>query len=73
MSSSQDESDDIEILKTANGKLFAIKNIKVRHTSSTKIELVAEIAGDIPSAEKYLKMKTDSIEKYLKEQNEKLT
>ncbi len=64
--------EDIEVFKTTDGKIFAIKNIRVKQISNTQIGFIADMAGDLPSAEKYLKEKTDLMAKYLKEEIEKL-
>ena len=59
--------DDLEIFKTKDGKVFAIKNIRVKQLSSTKLSILADMAGDIPGAQKYLDEKMKLMEKTLQE------
>ncbi len=59
--------DDLEIFRTKEGKVFAIKNIRVKQISSTKLSILADMAGDIPGAQKYLDEKVKLMEKMLQE------
>jgi hypothetical protein len=50
---SVDHSQDIEIRKTKDGRMFAIKNIRQEFEDDTMI-LKADIAGDLQAGNEYL-------------------
>ena len=60
-----DHSQDIEIRKTKNGKVFAIKNIRQEFKDNQMI-LKADISGDEDGAKQYLKAMSERIVNSLK-------
>ena len=60
-----DHSQDIEIRKTKNGKVFAIKNIRQEFKDNQMI-LKADISGDKDGANQYLKAMSERIVNSLK-------
>ena len=64
------EMTDLQIHKAPDGELFGIRNVMVKQDSNDKIILQAEIAGHIPSAEKYLEEKGRLMEELMKEERE---
>ena len=62
---------DLQIFKGPDGELFGIRNVMVKQDTNCNVILSAEIAGHVPSAEKYLELKCrlmeDSMRKVLEE------
>ena len=56
-----DFSQELEIHKTKDGKIFAIKN---RRLDTVNGKLIVDIAGDEDAAKQYLKDWADSLTKY---------
>ena len=62
-----DHSQDIEIRKTKEGKIFAIKNIRQEFEGNQMI-LKADISGDEEAANQYLKAMSEGMVKLLSNQ-----